>query len=203
MSGDNEAVAHSLSYALSATDRAAQVTDQFLTFAGQFLTFAGQFLTFAGKQKFNVSTQNIDDVVEDVCSLMELASGGTIRLDREFDADPLLANVDRNQLQSALLNAIDARQAMPRGGQLEFVTQRQNARIAIRVSDRGSAMDQETLNRATEPFFTAKPLGQGTGLGLSQVYRFATQASTRNIASGPGGGSVVTRSFPSAEDSGL
>jgi signal transduction histidine kinase len=189
--GDNEAVARSLRNALSATDRAAQVTDQ--------------LLTFARKQKFNVSTQDINEVVEDVCSLMEHTSGGTIRLVRDFDADPLLANVDRNQLQSALLNlAINARDAMPHGGQLEFVTQRQNGLIAIRVSDSGSGMDQETLNRATEPFFTTKPLGQGTGLGLSQVYGFVTQAGgTMNIASGPGAGTVVTLSFPSAEDSGI
>ncbi|MBW8755174.1 MAG: hypothetical protein JF595_13680, partial [Sphingomonadales bacterium] len=69
--------------------------------------------------------------------------------------------------------------------------------------DNGSGMDAETLSKATEPFFTTKPLGEGTGLGLSQVYGFVTQAGgTMKIESEPGRGTVVTLTFPSAEGQG-
>jgi signal transduction histidine kinase len=185
--GENETVARSLRNALSATDRAAQLTDQ--------------LLTFARKQNLNVSTQDINHVVKDVCSLIEHTSGGNIRLVTELDVDPLVINVDRNQLQSALLNlAINARDAMPRGGELEIATKRENGRVSIRVADTSTGMDPETLGKATEPFFTTKPLGQGTGLGLSQVYGFVTQAGgAMEIESEPGTGTAVTLSFPSVE----
>jgi len=185
--GGNEAVERSLKNALSATDRAALLTDQ--------------LLTFARKQKLNVSTQDINEVVSDVCSMIEHTSGGNISLVSELDARPLPVSVDYNQLQSALLNlAINARDAMPRGGQLEIGTRRRDGEVSIWVADTGAGMDAETLSKATEPFFTTKPLGEGTGLGLSQVYGFVTQAGgTMNIESEPGKGTIVTLSFPCAE----
>ncbi|MBV1686914.1 hybrid sensor histidine kinase/response regulator [Novosphingobium sp. G106] len=185
--GGNEAIERSLKNALSATDRAALLTDQ--------------LLTFARKQKLNVSTQDINEVVSDVCSMIEHTSGGNISLVSELDARPLPVSVDYNQLQSALLNlAINARDAMPRGGQLEIGTRRRDGQVSIWVADTGAGMDAETLNKATEPFFTTKPLGEGTGLGLSQVYGFVTQAGgTMNIVSEPGKGTIVTLSFPCAE----
>jgi signal transduction histidine kinase len=185
--GENEIVERSLRNALSATDRAALLTDQ--------------LLTFARKQKLNVSTQDINEVVSDVCSMVEHTSGGNISLVSELDARPLPVSVDYNQLQSALLNlAINARDAMPRGGQLEIGTRRRGGQVSIWVADTGAGMDAETLSKATEPFFTTKPLGEGTGLGLSQVYGFVTQAGgTMNIESEPGKGTTVTLSFPCAE----
>ncbi|HEX8055037.1 MAG TPA: ATP-binding protein [Novosphingobium sp.] len=185
--GGNEAVERSLKNALSATDRAALLTDQ--------------LLTFARKQKLNVSTQDINEVVSDVCSMIEHTSGGNISLVSELDARPLPVSVDYNQLQSALLNlAINARDAMPRGGQLEIGTRRRDGEVSIWVADTGAGMDAETLSKATEPFFTTKPLGEGTGLGLSQVYGFVTQAGgTMKIESEPGKGTIVTLSFPCAE----
>lgn len=188
--GGNETLGRSLKNAMLATDRAAQLTDQ--------------LLTFARKQKLDVSTQDVNQVVEDVCSLVEHTSGGNISLVTELDARPLMVNVDRNQLQSALLNlTINARDAMPRGGRMEIVTKRENGAVLIRVCDSGNGMHPETLSRATEPFFTTKPLGRGTGLGLSQVYGFVTQAGgTLDIQSELGFGTVVTLSFPSAEGEG-
>lgn len=183
--GKNETLERSINNALSATERAAQLTDQ--------------LLTFARKQKLNISTQDINGIVKDVSSLIEHTSGGNIQLVTNLHDGALVVNVDRNQLQSALLNlAINARDAMPRGGTLEIATKREEDRVLISVADTGTGMDQDTLGKATEPFFTTKPLGQGTGLGLSQVYGFVTQAGgSMEIASELGTGTVVTLSFPS------
>jgi signal transduction histidine kinase len=185
--GESETVERSLRNALSATDRAALLTDQ--------------LLTFARKQKLNVSTLDINQVVSDVCSMVEHTSGGNITLVSELDVRPLMVSVDYNQLQSALLNlALNARDAMPRGGQLEIGTRRRDGQVSIWVADTGTGMDAETIEKATEPFFTTKPLGEGTGLGLSQVYGFVNQVGgTMDIQSEPGKGTIVTLSFPCAE----
>ncbi len=100
--------------------------------------------------------------------------------------------VDQNQLESALVNlAINARDAMPNGGKLTIEGaniwvdedySRLNPElptgqyVVICVSDTGGGMPPDVLNRAFEPFFTTKELGQGTGLGLSQVYGFVKQS---------------------------
>jgi signal transduction histidine kinase len=185
--GQNATMERSQNDALSATERAAKLTDQ--------------LLTFARKQTLNVSTQDINAIVKDMSSLIEHTSGGNIALVTDLHDGPLVVSLDRNQLQSALLNlAINARDAMPRGGKLEIATRREAGRVSIRVADTGAGMDQETLGKATDPFFTTKPLGQGTGLGLSQVYGFVTQAGgSMDIASEPGEGTVVTLSFPADE----
>ena len=140
----------------------------------------------------------------------------TLTLDAQIADDlwPILA--DQSQLESAILNlAINARDAMPNGGRLLIVAR--NARlpeepdalgpagefVAITVSDDGLGMSPATLARAVEPFFTTKGVGVGTGLGLSMVHDFATQASgTVRIASELGKGTAVTIHLPRAQASG-
>ena len=109
----------------------------------------------------------------------------------------------RPQLESAILNvAVNARDAMPDGGELAIRTEPHQdetgaAMIAIAIADKGVGMSEETLSRAIEPFFTTKSTGKGTGLGLSQVYGFATQSGGDvRIASTPGEGTIVTLLLP-------
>ena len=98
-----------------------------------------------------------------------------------------LALCDENQLENAILNlAINARDAMPDGGVLTISTALtcepacpdlpDGDYVRISVADTGSGMPPEVASRAIEPFFTTKPFGQGTGLGLAQVYGIARQA---------------------------
>jgi CheY-like chemotaxis protein len=119
---------------------------------------------------------------------------------------------DPNQLENALLNlCINARDAMPLGGQLRIETRNQtlsegeardlDLRVAecvlLSVSDTGGGMTPEVIERAFDPFFTTKPIGEGTGLGLSMVYGFVRQSGGQaRIRSEPGKGAEVRLYLP-------
>jgi CheY-like chemotaxis protein len=119
---------------------------------------------------------------------------------------------DPNELESALLNlCINARDAMPEGGQLTIGTENlllsaadipddtaePGLYVALSVMDTGTGIPPAVLERVFEPFFTTKPLGQGTGLGLSQVWSFARQSGGLvRIESAPGQGTTVRLLLP-------
>jgi CheY-like chemotaxis protein len=116
---------------------------------------------------------------------------------------------DGPQLELALLNlAVNARDAMPRGGTLQITARRAEARarhlprgdfVVISVRDTGTGMTEDVRQRAMEPFFTTKPVGQGTGLGLSQVYGVVRESGgTMTLESQPGEGTSVHITLPSA-----
>ena len=126
--------------------------------------------------------------------------------------------VDANQLELALLNlAVNARDAMPLGGALtiaachETVSAAETMRglaggdyVRISVSDTGIGMDEPTLAKATEPFFTTKGPGKGTGLGLSMVHGLAAQSGgALTLSSQPGTGTTVDLWLPRAEPDGV
>lgn len=119
-------------------------------------------------------------------------------------------HVDPNQLELAILNlSLNARDAMPQGGKVSISARRETVDragtrdlvpgefVCIMVSDSGVGMDEATLKRATEPFFTTKGLGKGTGLGLSSVYGLAKQSGGgTTISSQIGGGTTVELWLP-------
>jgi len=177
-----------LDNALAATERAAQLTDQ--------------LLTFARRQPVQVRAQNPGHVILGLSAMIERTIGSNIELMLDIGPDVPSAKIDRNQFENALLNlAINARDAMVDGGDLMIAARRgDDGGAVISVSDTGLGMDAETLRRATEPFFTTKPIGQGTGLGLSQVYGFVEQMRGKmEIFSVAGTGTVVMLSFPPSE----
>jgi CheY-like chemotaxis protein len=123
--------------------------------------------------------------------LLRRAIGEAIAIETVVGAGVWPIFADRNQLESALLNlAINARDAMPEGGRLTIEASNADVDetyagkadiapgqyVCVAVSDTGTGMDRETQSRAFDPFFTTKPPGQGTGLGLSQVYGFVRQS---------------------------
>src|SRR5579863_130605 len=162
--GDQQPSAtRSLQNALTATERAATVTSQ--------------LLAFARKQPLVLKMGNANDVIAGLVSLLQQTMGNKIKVRVDLAADLPEFVYDRNQLESAIINlAINARDAMPGGGELVLGTQLDDAgNVIICVRDHGTGMDEETIARATEPFFTTKSVGTGTGLGLSQVYGFVSQ----------------------------
>ena len=113
------------------------------------------------------------------------------------------ALLDRNQLESAIINlVVNARDAMPDGGRVVVRTRMEDAgaRAVVEVREEGEGMTEEVRNRAVEPFYTTKPVGLGSGLGLSQVLGFVQQSQgDLAIESEPGRGTTVRLAFPAAQ----
>ncbi len=141
-----------------------------------------------------------------------LGAGISVRIQAEADASPLMA--DKAQLETVLINlAVNARDAMPGGGILILAARGQTVPglpdypaalrngdyVRLDVTDTGTGMDAATLVRASEPFFTTKPAGQGTGLGLAMARGFAQQSGGAfSIDSAPGQGTTISLWFPVA-----
>ena len=142
----------------------------------------GQLLAFARRQPLRPEVIDVNALVRGMTDLLDRTLGERISVRTELAEAVCTVEADRAQLESALLNvAVNARDAMPDGGSLTISTSSQTDAdlgpcVAIAIADTGSGMDEDTLARAIEPFFTTKATGKGTGLGLSQVYGFATQS---------------------------
>ncbi len=179
-----------------------------------------RMLAFARRQELRPETIDTVQLVNGMADMLGRTLGPSIEIGMEFEENLAQIRADRNQLELALLNlAINARDAMPEGGKLSIAARLrrldagnlQNLAageyVCIIVTDTGCGMDEATLKRAPEPFFTTKGTGKGTGLGLSMVYGLATQSGgTVRIASRPKVGTAievwlpVSRMTQAAED---
>jgi signal transduction histidine kinase len=176
-------------------------------------TLTKRMLAFARRQELRPEAVNVAKLLSGMAEMLRRSLGPTIEIVMEFSTDLALIRVDPNQLELAVLNlALNARDAMPRGGRLQiggqnrFVEagnseQLESGRyVAIVVTDTGDGMDEITLRRAAEPFFTTKGVGKGTGLGLPMVYGLAAQSGGgARMSSQLGVGTTVELSFPVAE----
>ena len=149
-----------------------------------------QLLAFARRQHLSPKTVDVNGLMQEFALLVKRAVGDAITITTELEEGSLNAHVDPAQLETALLNlAVNARDAMPDGGELILRTRRSKgpeglpAReraaggyVLIEVADTGAGMGPEILERIFEPFFTTKEIGKGSGLGLSQVYGFVRQS---------------------------
>ncbi|MGI9491124.1 MAG: PAS domain S-box protein [Geminicoccaceae bacterium] len=160
--------------------------------AGLGAELTGRLLAFARRQPLDPKVIALNDIVLDMRELLERTLGETIEINTVL-ANPLnMTLADPAQVQNALLNlAINARDAMPSGGQLTLETAnveldeayaRDHADVTagdyvlLSVSDTGTGMTPEIRDRVFEPFFTTKEVGKGSGLGLSMVYGFIKQS---------------------------
>jgi CheY-like chemotaxis protein len=171
-----------------------------------------QLLAFSRRQMLRPETVLASVLVEDFAGLLRRAVGETISIRIAGEPGLWPCRVDPVQFESALLNlTLNARDAMPAGGNLTISTRNvilagEEARAAelapgdyvrVDVADTGSGMDEATLSRALEPFFTTKETGQGSGLGLPQVYGFTRQSGGAVLLdSAPGQGTTVSLLFP-------
>ncbi len=178
-------------------------------------TLNQQLLAFARRQDLRVEIIAVRDFAPSCRRLIERAIREDITIRVESDGGDWHCRADPHQLETAVLNlAINARDAMPRGGLLTLATgcrpidADEAARwqvaagdyVVVTIGDTGMGMTPEVLGRAFEPFFTTKEVGNGTGLGLSQVYGFAKQSGGFvAIESEPGRGARVSIHLPRTE----
>jgi signal transduction histidine kinase len=176
---------------------------------------AAQLLAFARRQPLHPSVVNLAQLIERMDTLLHRAAGDSVDIDMAMPPDLWNVLVDPNQLENVLLNlVINARDAMEGGGQvtirlanltvdpadqLAYPGIRPGEFVTIAVSDTGTGMPPDVMERAFEPFFTTKPEGKGTGLGLSMAHGFVKQSGGHiRLASKPGAGTTVTIYLPRA-----
>jgi PAS domain S-box-containing protein len=163
----------------------------------------GKLLAFSRRQLLQPARVDVAAMLQSLADMLKRTLDQRVRIDVDATPDCLPVLADPGQLESALLNiAINARDAMPEGGELSFSARTaDDGEVAIAVSDTGSGMSDEVRERAFEPFFTTKAKGRGTGLGLSTVYGFVKQSKGMvELDSMPGRGTTVTMRLPRWRD---
>jgi signal transduction histidine kinase/DNA-binding response OmpR family regulator len=169
----------------------------------------GQLLAFSRRQHLTPVTLDVNALIRDFASLIRQAVGEAVTVVLDLAPDPLGAHVDPTQLETALLNlAVNARDAMPEGGEIRIITRGQPGQngadlVSIEVRDDGVGMNDDVRERVFEPFFTTKEVGKGSGLGLSQVYGFVRQSEGEvQVRSMPGEGASFLLLLPASPDPG-
>jgi CheY-like chemotaxis protein len=172
-----------------------------------------RLLGFARRQALDTQPVDIAALLEGMRDLVKSSVGPNVRLQMRYAPDLPPALADPNQLELAVLNlCVNARDAMPDGGELIVGVDDQapdadaggadlppGRYVRLHVTDTGKGMDAETLARAVEPFFSTKPLGQGTGLGLSMVHGLVAQlGGAFTLVSPPGEGATASLYLPVA-----
>ncbi|CAB3661611.1 Sensor histidine kinase RcsC [Paraburkholderia sediminicola] len=188
--------------------RAMAATVKRATERGAKLT--GQLLTFSRNSNLDLKAVDVVSLLQGMRDIITVSLGSSIRYTNEFDGEEMWTRADANQLELAILNlAINARDAMPNGGQLAIHVKERAAPdetlgdghyVVLEVVDTGSGVPPDVVSRVFDPFFTTKPIGKGTGLGLSQVYGIARQAGgTARLFSEEGAGTTVEIWLPLRE----
>ncbi|WP_288413117.1 ATP-binding protein [uncultured Sphingomonas sp.] len=191
------------------TDRERRLIEGALQSAERAKMLVHRLLAFARRQPLQPTGVDVAKVIDSMTGLIESTIGPTITVAVELDELPP-AHADLNQLEMALLNlAVNARDAMADGGTLTIGACRRSVQagevaglaqghyICLSVGDTGCGMDEDTLQRAIEPFFSTKGVGKGTGLGLSMVHGLTAQlGGGLTIDSAPGRGTTISLWLP-------
>jgi PAS domain S-box-containing protein len=183
---------------------------------GRASALTRQLLTFSRRQPFEPLALRLDDSVRDMEKMLGRLLGPGVRLVTTGDHPLSAIWADKSQIEQVVLNlAVNARDALPKGGTLTIETRNvrfdedyrsdqaelpAGAYVQLAVSDTGTGMDSETLSRIFEPFFTTKEKGKGTGLGLATVYGIVKQSRAHILVySEPGVGTTFKCYFPVTE----
>jgi PAS domain S-box-containing protein len=181
--------------------------------AGASASLTRQLLAFGRQQTFQPRTIDLNDTVQRMTSLLGRLLGEGIVLEEELSPQRPSVFADPGQVEQVVVNlALNARDAMPEGGTLRIATRVEEHETPLRtvagelppdryavlaVADRGIGMDEDTLQRAFEPFFSTKEQGKGTGLGLATVFGIVSQSGGGiAVASTPGAGTTFEIFLP-------
>lgn len=181
-------------------------------------TLVQRLLAYSRQHPLEMKAVDVNRLVQGMSELLRRTIGETVTVETVLGGGLWKTAIDPNQLENALLNlAINARDAMPEGGRLTIETANayldeayviehagemaHGQYVLVAVTDSGTGMSREVIERAFEPFFTTKPTGAGTGLGLSMVYGFVKQSGGHiKIYSEPGEGTSIKLYFPRLAD---
>jgi PAS domain S-box-containing protein len=198
-SGTDLGVASSLDEIRKVADRAAGLTRQ--------------LLAFSRKQLLQPRVLDLNEVIRDAESLLRTLVGEDVEVVTSMEEGLGRIEIDPSRLEQVIVNlAVNARDAMPTGGRLSIATRNAlldeasaagadpvapGAYVVLEVADTGEGMDDETRGAIFEPFYTTKPVGQGSGLGLATVYGIVRQSGGRiEVESEAGAGSTFTIWLP-------
>jgi PAS domain S-box-containing protein len=172
-----------------------------------------RMLAFARRQELKREVVDLPTLVLGMADLLERSLGPSINIETRFPLGLEPVETDPGQVETALINlAVNARDSMPEGGTITIAARRAEVAageiaglsaghyICLSVVDTGEGMDEETLARATEPFFTTKGVGKGTGLGLSMIHGLASQSGgALRLKSRLGKGTTVELWLPASQ----
>jgi len=196
------------------TDRERRLIEGAIKSADRARMLVQRLLAFARRQPLQATAIDLGKLVRDLQDLIASTCGPRVQVTVDIAEDLPPAIADANQMEMALLNlAVNARDAMEEGGKLTIqarseVVQADNPLglaegvfVRLSVVDTGTGMDQTTISKAIEPFFTTKGVGQGTGLGLSMVHGLAAQlGGGLSIDSELGRGTSIHLWLPATEE---
>jgi signal transduction histidine kinase len=195
--------------------RTSRLLDGALQGAERGATLTKRLLAFARRQELKLESVEIQKLVPDMMDFLRQSIGPSVTVHIDILPDVQPVKIDANQLELALMNlAVNARDAMPAGGALTITARNETSQhcealkqlpagdyVRISVADTGQGMNDTTLAKAMEPFFTTKGVGKGTGLGLSMVHGLTAQSGgAMTIHSAIGQGTTVTLWLPRASD---
>lgn len=166
-----------------------------------------QLLAFGRRQIMNTRPVEVDKIIRDSLSLVERLIEANVKINYQPAEQSLVVEADANQIVQVLINLyVNARDAMPGGGEIDITVQRGNAAVSqdnldqyvqIRVRDCGTGIEPQLLGNIFDPFFTSKEKDKGTGLGLATAYGIVQQhKGDITVESQPGGGTTFTIHLP-------
>jgi PAS domain S-box-containing protein len=212
------AIINSVDLARKRSGEGADITrflDNILEAAQRGATLTHRMLAFARKQELELQTVDLGGLVRGMADLLQRTIGPGIAIETRFPLVLKPVRADAAQLELALMNlAVNARDAMTDGGRIVIAAR--NEKVLVRnglesgdyvclsVADQGEGMDEETLAKAAEPFFTTKGVGRGTGLGLSMIVGMAEQCGGKVVLqSAKGEGTTAEIWLPVATGAGV
>jgi signal transduction histidine kinase len=178
----------------------AKVIEEGLKAADRGVKIVQQLLSFARDKPSDVGLIHLPATIDGIKEILARSLGKGIALELDVSPDAPQVYTNATQFELALINlAVNARDAMPDGGSFKVTTRPApvNGYVDVCIRDNGLGMTQDIAAQVFEPYFTTKPEGKGTGLGLAQAHHLAAQSGgTLMLETAPGKGALFTFRLP-------